>query len=319
MSRTETDEGIVLVGEHDLPSPPDAVRSDVVLVHGFGEHRGRYGALVGELVAAGHACHRFDLRGHGDSGGRRGHVERFADYRSDLVAFVERAVGPLAAAGRPLVLLGHSLGGLIVLDTLLSHPALADLEVLSSPFLAAAFELPPLMRPFLAVARRVVPRVPLLRGPDPEGLSRDPAVVAAYRADPRVVRRLTPAWALETLAAQERVFEGAGRLATPTLMLLGAADPIADPARSRELFERLGRGLDESEGDRPGGGAGGEDKRLQVYDGMRHEVFNERGRERVVTDLLSWLDQHTPTTPVSPVNPMGPIRPTGPITDRAPG
>ena len=171
MSRTETDEGIVLVGEHDLPSPPDAVRSDVVLVHGFGEHRGRYGALVGALVAAGHACHRFDLRGHGDSGGRRGHVERFADYRSDLVAFVERAVGPLAAAGRPRIVLGHSLGGLIVLDTLLCQPALADLEVLSSPFLATAFALPPLMRPFLAAARWVVPRCQLLRGPDPKGLS----------------------------------------------------------------------------------------------------------------------------------------------------
>jgi len=277
----------VLVGEHDLPLPPGSARGDVVIVHGFGEYRGRYSELVGELVAAGYACHRFDLRGHGDSGGRRGHVERFGAYRSDLVRFVERTVRPLLSTGRPMILLGHSLGGLIVLDTALSHPELAAMEVLSSPFLATAFRLPPLARPLLSLARRLVPRVPLLRGPDPAGLSRDPAVVSAYRADPRVVRRLTPAWALETAAAQERVFEGCVHMALPTLMLLGEADPIADPERSRQVFERLG------------GRPGGVDKRLRVFDGMLHEVFHELGRERVVEALLSWLDARCPAPPIT--------------------
>ena len=95
------------------------------------------------------------------------------------------------------------------------------------------------------------------------------------------------------------MLEGAGRLATPTLMLLGAADPIADPARSREVFERLGGGRGQDPGDRSGGRFGGEDKRLGAHDGMRHEVFNERGRERVVADLLSWLDERCPAARIT--------------------
>lgn len=266
-------DGVELVGESRLPASPP--RAHVLLVHGFAEHRGRYDVLVEELAAAGFGVHRFDLRGHGESGGRRGHVERFADYRRDL-ARVAEAVLPAGSGDRPpAFLLGHSLGGLIALDLVLDRPDRFRGLALSSPFLAAAFRLPPFVRAFAGAAARLAPDADFAAGLDPEGLSRDPEVARRYREDPRVLRRLTASWLRAVLDAQTAVLERAGELRLPVLLLLGSADPIADPERGRELFERLGSPA----------------KRLEVYDGFRHEVLNELGRERVVADLLGWLTE----------------------------
>lgn len=277
--RVSAGDGVELVGESRLPA--SAPRAHVLLVHGFAEHRGRYGLLAGELAAAGFAVHRFDLRGHGDSGGPRGHVERFGDYRRDLERVAEAVLPPPTGhgpggAGPPAVLLGHSLGGLIALDAVLERPGRYRALALSSPFLGAAFRMPPFVRAIVGAAARLTPKSRFPAGIDPAGLSRDPEVVRRYRQDPRVLRRLTPSWLRAVLDAQEVVPRRAGELRLPVLLLLGSADPIADPARGRELFERLG--------------TPGEAKRLRVYDGYRHEVFNELGRERVVADLLGWLE-----------------------------
>lgn len=266
-------DGVELVGESRLPpSPP---RAHVLLVHGFAEHCGRYDTLAGELAGAGFAVHRFDLRGHGESGGRRGHVERFADYRGDLERVAEAVLPGGPGGGPPAVLLGHSLGGLIALDAVLARPGRFRALALSSPFLAPAFRLPPFVRTFAGAAARLAPDADFSAGIDPDGLSRDPEVVRRYREDPRVLGRLTASWLRAVLDAQREVLDRAGEVRLPVLMLLGDADPIADPARGRELFERLGSPA----------------KRLEVYDGFRHEVFNELGRERVVADLLGWLGE----------------------------
>lgn len=266
-------DGVELVGESRLPARPP--RAHVLLVHGFAEHRGRYDILVEELTGAGFGVHRFDLRGHGESGGRRGHVERFAEYRRDLDRVAE-AVLPAGSGDRPpVLLLGHSLGGLIALDLVLAGPERFRGLALSSPFLGAAFRLPPFVRAFAGAAARLAPDADFAAGLDPEGLSRDPEVVRRYREDPRVLRRLSASWLRAVLDAQTAVLERAGELRLPVLLLLGSADPIADPERGRELFERLGSPA----------------KRLEVYYGFRHEVLNELGRERVVADLLGWLTE----------------------------
>ncbi|HEX6201060.1 MAG TPA: alpha/beta hydrolase, partial [Thermoanaerobaculia bacterium] len=252
------------MGESRLPASPP--RAHVLLVHGFAEHRRRYDVLAGELAGAGFAVHRFDLRGHGESGGRRGHVERFADYRGDLERVAAAVLPASAGDGPPAVLLGHSLGGLVALDAVLARPGRFRGLALSSPFLAPAFRLPPFVRAFAGAAARLAPDAEFEAGIDPEGLSRDPEVVRRYREDPLVLHRLTAAWLRAVLDAQARVLERAGDVRLPLLLLLGEADPIADPARGRELFERLGS----------------PEKRLEVYPGYRHEVFNEVGRERVV-------------------------------------
>lgn len=268
-------DGVRLRGE--TAAPADEARAHLVLVHGFAEHRGRYAALVDELVEAGFAVHRFDLRGHGESEGRRGEVDSFDDYRGDLA----RVVADRIAGGADYCLVAHSLGGLVALDWLLDavphEPAAHEPKalVLSSPFLAAALDVPPFAGAIAQVGSLLFPRLTFDSGIEPEALSRDPEVVRAYRADPQVFERVSVRWYAEALEAQQRVLEGAGQLRVPCLLLLGTADDIADRHRAEDFFAR----------------AGSATKRLRVYPDFRHEVFNEVGREEVVGDLLAWLDE----------------------------
>lgn len=252
-------------------------RARIVIVHGYAEHKGRYRKLVSELTGAGYECHLFDLRGHGGSGGRRGHVDRFAEYREDL-RLVAQAAGADLPPGVPLVLLGHSLGGLVSLDFVIHHPETFAALAVSSPFLAPAFSIPPLKK---LLGRLVAPLLPTLAVPSglqAAWLSHDPEVVRAYTEDPLVFSTATLGWFTAVEATQEEVFTRAAEIRLPALVLIGGSDPIAAPSRARALFDRLGSA----------------DKRLEVYDDLLHEVFNELDRARVVADLLAWLDERTP-------------------------
>ncbi|HEY7215413.1 MAG TPA: lysophospholipase [Thermoanaerobaculia bacterium] len=254
---------------------PDA-RGRIVIVHGYAEHKGRYRQLVETLVAAGYGCHLLDLRGHGESGGQRGHVSRFEDYREDLERFLHE-VRVRDAAASPLLLLGHSLGGLISLDFVLHHPRAFDSLAVVSPFLAPALAIPFFKRTLLPLAANVLPKLAVQSGLDPNGLSHDKEVVDAYEADPKVFPTVTLGWFSEVQETQEEVFEKAPAIVAPILVLLGGADPIADPDRGRAFFERLGSAS----------------KRLVVYPGLFHEVLNEVERAQVVSDLLAWLGERT--------------------------
>jgi alpha-beta hydrolase superfamily lysophospholipase len=274
-STLKTHDGLALVGEHHLRP---GCRARVVLVHGYAEHCGRYAHVVEALDAAGYECHLMDLRGHGRSGGVRGFVSHFEDYFTDLGLFLER-VAEVAPEPAPRILFGHSLGGLIALSYLLlaDSPAGFDALALSSPFLESAQEVPALQAWLASVTYHLAPK---LLGPSPveaRNLSHDPAVVAAYEADPLVFKTLSPRWFLEVRRIQEAVLERAGDLRLPVLLQIGSADPIAAPARARQVFERLGSA----------------DKQIEVYQGFLHEVFNETGRRRVMADLLAWLARHT--------------------------
>jgi alpha-beta hydrolase superfamily lysophospholipase len=268
-----TADGIELATEHH--SVPDS-RGRVVIVHGYAEHKGRYRQLVEALVAERYACHLLDLRGHGESGGPRGHVSRFEGYRTDLDGFLEE-VRALPAAPSPLLLLGHSFGGLLALDYVLHRPRVFDALAVSSPYLAPAFAIPFLKRTLLPPVAKVVPTLAVQTGLDPTWLSHDPQVVNAYATDPKVFPTVTLRWFTEVRKAQAEVFEKASALVVPILVQIGTADRIADPNRTRALFERLGSAS----------------KRLLVYPGFFHEVFNELERAQVVSDLLVWLGEQT--------------------------
>ena len=291
-------DGVALVGDSHLPAAGE-LRRRVVLVHGFAEHRGRYAETIAALVAAGCAVHAFDLRGHGDSGGRRGHVDGFADYRRDLARVVaERAgfgVPGDAPADLPLILFGHSLGGLIALDQVL-HAAPLDAAppfaalVLSGPFLAPAFRVAPWKRTLAEVASHLPPWFGFPAGVDAAGLSHDAGVVRAYRDDPKVFDDVTADWFVAVSEAQREVLARASEVRLPVLMLVGGADPVADPAVSRRFFESLGS----------------DEKCLRLYAGLLHEVLNERERRRVLADLLAWLTA-LPGPPAAPAS----LRPAG--------
>lgn len=247
---------------------PGDCRAHVVLVHGYAEHGGRYRQLVGELADAGYGCHLLDLRGHGRSGGPRGAVERFADYRDDLDLLVESAP---AEGDSPLFLLGHSLGGLIALDYVLHRPGLFGGLAVSSPFLSPNLPWP--VARLAAAAARLMPRLVTRSRIDARWLSHDPEAVRRYVEDPLVFKEIDAHWFREAHEAQRRVYDRAREIRIPSLFLLAGDDRIAGRSRSEAVFRRLGSA----------------DKRLEVYAGRYHELFNETDRDRVVAELLGWM------------------------------
>ncbi len=214
-----------------------------------------------------------DLRGNGRSPGQRGHVEAWADFREDLHRLVAR-VGS-AEPGRPLFLLGNSLGGLIVLDYALRYPAAARGVVALSPPLGE-LGVPPALLALGRVASRVWPRFSLETGMDLTGLSRDPAVVREVLADPLFHRRGTARLSTEVTGAIARVQEQAARFPVPVLVMHGSADRMVRPEGSRRFIASVGHA----------------DKRLIEYDGAYHALLADLDRERVLADLGAWIAAH---------------------------
>lgn len=250
---------------------PAAPRATVAVLHGGGDHSGRYPGITAALVRAGMEVALLDFRGHGRSGGARWHVLRFGEYLDDLEVFLERVRA--GASGRPLFLVGHSQGGLIAALWGLDPRRPVAGVVLSSPWLRLAFE-PPRLK--VAVGRllgTVWPSLPVPAGLDLATLTGDPEMQRWTEEDPLYGRKTTPRWFDEGTAAQAEVRRRAGEFAHPLLVLLGEADAIADPAAGRAFFEA----------------AASRDKRLLSYPGFRHEVFNEVGRERPIADTVAWI------------------------------
>lgn len=259
--------------------PAGSPRGVVLLVHGLGEHVGRYSGLALRLADSGYAVHGFDLRGHGRSSGRRGDT-RFAPALDD----VERLLAKTAAAhpGLPGFLYGHSLGALIVLNCLARRRPAVRAAVVSAPPLRNALRL---QRGKVLLARRlggVLPWLTLPTGLDPQALSRDPAVVAAYRADGLVHGSASLGLARDSLAATAEV-EAAPALPVPVLAIHGSADRVAFPEGSRALAARL-----------PG------TVTLVEYPGLFHEPHNEPERERVLDAAVAWLDARVADAALQP-------------------
>ena len=265
-STFRTRDGLALSEFH---YPCSAPRARVVLVHGYAEHMGRYPHVIEALTGAGFEVHAFDLRGHGRSEGVRGHVRRFQEYLDDLDLFLEEEL----PRDLPRFLIGHSLGGLLSLRYVLDRPDAFKALAVSSPYLHLATDVHFLKEAAATAASHLAPKL-LTKSPiAAKSLSHDPAMVEAYIADPLVFKTFTARWFVEARKAQEEVLERAAEIRLPVLMMIGTADPIAQPERSRQVFARLGS----------------PDKTLKVYDGFFHEVFNETGRERVIGDLVGWL------------------------------
>jgi alpha-beta hydrolase superfamily lysophospholipase len=251
--------------------PPAEPKAAVAMVHGFGEHAGRYRALQDALVAAGFAVGAADLRGHGRSPGARGHVDRWDDYRADTAAIVGLARS--LAPGRPVFLFGHSMGGLIVLDYALARPDGLSGVIASGPALRQAGPRRPLRELAVRVLSRIAPRTGTGLGLDPAGISGDPTEVAAYLADPLVHGRASMRWGAEILRTMAGTAARAAEFPVPLLLLHGEADPINAPEGSRAFHAACGHA----------------DRTLRTYPGSRHEVHHDVGRRRFERDLLRWL------------------------------
>ncbi|HEX2202168.1 MAG TPA: alpha/beta hydrolase [Longimicrobium sp.] len=252
---------------------PAAPRAALLVVHGLGEHGGRYAALARALSARGVAVFALDLRGHGRSGGARAYTPRFEQLVEDVEAF-RRHVALKLPAPVPVFLLGHSLGGLVSIRWLQTHPE-APLAgaVLSSPLLGVAVKAPRWKVAMAGVLTRVLPKLPLSNEIDPAELSSDPAYVRSYREDPLVHTRITPRLYTELMAHIGHAFAERGRFGHPLLFLVSGADTVVQAGATHRFAEGLTG-----------------DVTVHRYDGFRHESLNEAGRARPIADLTAWLE-----------------------------
>jgi alpha-beta hydrolase superfamily lysophospholipase len=246
------------------------VKAALVLVHGLGEHSSRYPYLVQSLVPAGYAIYGHDHQGFGRSEGQRGHVNRFTEYAADVQIRVAQARE--AHPDSPLILFGHSMGGLIALDYLLRYQESVDLAVISAPALLAktARHLVLLMR----TMNLVQPTFVIQRPGGAEGISRDPAEVEKYANDPLWVRTSSARWAVEILSAQADIRPRAGEISLPILLIQGSEDQLVVPEATTSFFEAISSA----------------DKSYYYYPGYYHEAHNDVDKEYPLKDLRTWLD-----------------------------
>lgn len=252
-------------------TPPNA-RATVAVFPGGGDHSGRYPALTTGLVRAGFQVALLDFRGHGQSDGRRWHVDGFQDYVQDADAFVAR-LSQDGVAGERLFVLGHSMGALIATTWGLGRGRHVAGFVLSSPYFRLALK-PPLVKVIGArLLGRAVPWLPVSTGLDVDDLTSDPDLRRWTERDPLYGRSTTPRWFDESTRAQVEVLRRAGEWAHPLLVLAAGADRVADAGAARAFVDA----------------ARSTDKRLVVYDGFRHEIFNEVERERPIAEAAAWM------------------------------
>lgn len=248
----------------------EAAKGVVLVTHGYAEHCGRYRELADVLVRAGWSVLTWDVRGHGQSAGRRGYCDRFSQFLSDFRAAHSAA---RALGDGPLVALGHSHGSLITLRALMeaSAPAVAA-AVVSSPFLGFGTPVPAIKAAMGKVASFLAPTLALPNGLRIEDLTSDEGKRAERRKDTLCFDIATARWFTEATRAHQEVDDGASRIQVPTLWLIGGADVIANPSQSRKVAAKMPHAT------------------IKLLEGLKHEVFNETERARVFNDLTSFLE-----------------------------
>ncbi len=255
----------------DPATPPRGV---VLLSHGYAEHLGRYAHVVDHLTARGLAVAGVDHRGHGRSGGPRGHCLSMDEMVDDLRTLADQAHRQWP--GVPRVLLGHSMGGLIGFLYLLKHPDTVRAAMLSAPALRIPDHQPRWLQALARGLASIVPRLRFRTALSQDALARDPAVGAAYVADPLVHRVATAAFVRAMRRAQHAAFAGAPRLKVPVLIVQGDADRLVLPDGAREIAALI-RAPHE----------------LVMLPGFYHELLNEPPAERAKVFALidDWFDR----------------------------
>ena len=253
--------------------PKTETKGTLIIVHGLKDYADRYSELAFTAVGKGYAVHALDLRGHGDSAGDRVWVDRFDEYLDDLEGFVARV--QKEEPGKPLFLLGHSMGGAIVtLYTQTRKPKLAGLITSAG---ALGSDAPAGLVGVVKVFSVVAPRLAVFELDD-ANFSRDPKVVESMKNDPLIFDGKGPArTASELLGAIATLREKAGTLTVPLLTLHGTADKVTPPAGSAWLVEQ----------------AGSKDKTHHAFPGLVHDLLHEPERAQVIEVILGWMDSHT--------------------------
>ena len=256
---------------YDWTMPASKPLGTVLLVHGLGEHAGRYGEVAAHLHQWGFAVRAYDQQGHGQSEGARGDLLRPGSLQADLCRVIDDTRQHPSLRDTPLILLGHSMGGLVVARTLAEGLRSVDAAVLSSPALGAFPNL--LQKMLLATLPRVVPHLRVDNGLKTEFVSRDPDVVKAYKADALVHRRISTGLAAWILENGEKTLHDAPKWKVPTLLLYAGQDKLVNPQATADFAHAAPPAM----------------VHAQCFEGMYHEIFNDLYRAQVFAALKRWL------------------------------
>lgn len=251
---------------------PEAPKAVVVLVHGHGEHINRYNHVAEALTQTGYAMQGFDLRGHGQSAGRRGHTPTYDSLMNDITDFIVDA--QKRYPDYPVFLYGHSMGGNLVINYALRSPQGLKGIIATGPWLKLAFD-PPTVQVLVAKAlNSMLPSFSLASGLSQVSLSRDPEVVSKYAADPLVHDKISARLYNGIYESGLWALEHASELKTPMLLMHGSGDKITSAPASQEFAQKAGKLVT-----------------LRVWDGFYHEIHNEPEKAEVIQTMVDWLDQ----------------------------
>ncbi len=255
--------------------PDGAPKALIHLIHGYAEHIDRYGNVVNELIPAGYAVFGNDHRGHGKSQGRRGHVNSFQEFIDDERQFALEVIKTKFPDSLYFVL-GHSMGSLIAMNYVEQYPDGIKGLILSGTGSQPGKDIPKILITVTKVLSKILPAVHVKSPLPPEFISRDPDVVKAYVDDPLVYNVITPRLAHEMNRYVVLGAQNAFKITIPVLIQLGSQDTAF--SGQKELYEKIGA----------------KDKTFKLYEGLKHEVYNElpADRSRVLADLRTWLDSH---------------------------
>ena len=259
-----------------IPSP----RGTLVVTHGMAEHSESYARFAEGMNKRGWNVIAWDCRGHGKSDGKRGYIEDFAWFSEDLKLFTDH-LKKISSFKKPFFLVAHSMGGLILLKSLLNYGSMGATAVsLSSPLLGIAIKVPPAKDFAAKLLRKVLPTFTMANELHYEHLSHDADVVSSYSKDIMRHDKISPALYFGMLETIAEVGNHHLHVNIPLLMQLAGDDRVVKREASEEFFEKIDA----------------EEKKKIVYDDFYHEIFNESGREKVYDDLNSFFDNAIKTS-----------------------
>ena len=252
--------------------PEDRPRAVVYLIHGLGEHSGRYSHVADRLTQAGYSMFAFDLRGHGKSPGPRGHIPSYEALMKDISSLLEVANKQFPQLSS--FLYGHSLGGNLVLNYILRHQPQLKGVIVSDPWLRLAFESPRFKIILAQITDYIWPSFSQKNGLDTKVLSRDPEVVHAYENNPLVHDHISSRMFIGIYQSGYWALEHASEFSLPLLLMHGGDDKIISVKASGEFADQIS-----------------ENCTFKIWDGLYHDIHNEPEKEEVFKFLIDWLDK----------------------------
>jgi alpha-beta hydrolase superfamily lysophospholipase len=251
---------------------PDAPKAVVALVHGLGEHVNRYHHVGEALTEAGYALQGFDLRGHGQSAGQRGHTPTYDSLLNDVTDFI--AETQKRYLGLPVFLYGHSMGGNQVINYALRSPQGLKGVIATGPWLKLAFAPPAVQMGVAKLINSLAPAFSLNSTLDQSFLSRDPEVVRKYATDPLVHAKISVRLYNGIYGSGLWALEHAAELKIPMLLMHGSGDRITSEPASQEFAQKAGELVT-----------------LRIWDGFYHEIHNEPEKAEVIQAIIDWMNQ----------------------------